>query len=172
MCTCGLLSVRKRDVVESHCYHAQPCIKFDQSKQPPNYTQLHSLKSVLATHNNARVLSWTSSRKYEWQPIVDSMFEWICAWFPKSTENTWPRQDFPWLQWVMHHHFNSDYLFCRKSTEVSVAKKARTLAITASMSSESFKKRLKRWWTNMRQQVVGLSNRQFKAQTHNEHMLA
>ena len=170
MCTCGLLSERVSAIVACHQYHENKCSKFDASASPPSNHNLLDLRQVLSSHNNNKVLTKIAARKREWEPIMESVFRWLRTWFDHKEGNTWPTEDYPWLQWAMHYHSKSEYLFCKNSTMKGVAKKAKEWAVIISKQRKGFQGVRKRWWASMRDKVIGLSNRQFKATTQNEHV--
>ena len=95
ICTCGLISANKNQVVSSHSYHAKTCVKFNQSTLPPQNTRLHTLETVLKAHQNTKTLTKTVTRQHEWQPILDSVFMWVRSWFAQSTMSVWSLEDFP-----------------------------------------------------------------------------
>ena len=137
---------------------------------PPKNSQLRSLASVLEMHRNIKTAPKAARRKHEWQPIMESAFAWVRTWCAHNTTNSWPSSDFQWLQWALHYHFESEFVFCRSSTAASVAKKAREWAVMGSTRSDSFKRRCQRWGADMRPQMIILSNRQLKAKARNEHV--
>ena len=171
MCTCGLISPRVSTIVASHNYHAKECNKFDVSAPPPNNHQLLNIDQVISTHNNKKVLTRTVSRKHEWEPIMQSAFKWLSTWLVHKEGNSWPTDDYPWMQWAMYYHSKSDYLFCENSTTKNVVKKAKEWAMFSSTQRKGFKRRRERWWSCMRDKVIGLSNRKFRSSTRNEHVL-
>ena len=171
MCTCGLMSSRVATVVTSHKYHDKNCNKFDDSAPPPSNHQLLDIDKVLSTHINEKVLTKTAARKHEWGPIMESAYTWLRTWLAHKEGNSWPTNDYPWLQWAIHFHSKSEYLFCKNSTAKTVAKKAKEWTTICSTQCKGFKLRREMWWKAMRDKVIGLSNRQFRASTRNEHVL-
>ena len=89
-----------------------------------------------------------------------SAFDWVTRWLEKN--KSWPATSYPWVQWALMYHRESEFIWYVGSTPDQVAARATDFAVMHSKSRPNFKVKLKSWWDTMAGFLLPLQNRSFK----------
>ena len=150
MCDCGLMCNDVVLVKSSHNGHACSCELYN--KEPPQCT----LPEFRPT-TNVR-LKWRN--KTNTKHLELSAFEWVTRWLEKN--RSWSTTAYPWVQWALMYHRESEFLWYVGSTPDQVAARASDFAMRHSKTRLNFKVKLKSWWELMTRFLLPLQNRAFK----------
>lgn len=150
MCSCGLLHTDVSVITASHNAHDKDC-KLHNSESPscpmPAFTPTTNQHLKRRNRDNTKELE-------------KSAFTWVQRWLLRN--KMWPNNSFPWVQWAMTHHPQSQFIWCAGSTRQQVTARASDFAERFSQSRRDFSKHLKAWWDNYAIVLLPLRNRAFK----------
>ena len=158
MCACGLLHEDAAVVEASHNAHAFSC-KLRSDATPP--MPMPAFKPT----SNVRIMR---RKKGNTAHLERSAFNWATRWLRRNKR--WPDTFYPWVQWAINYHPESEFIWYAGSSPDQVATRGEDFAERHSRSREDFAAILKTWWQKHAIVLLPLRNRAFKQKSRNEHV--
>ena len=93
--------------------------------------------------------------------LEESAYAWVSRWL--KLNKAWPADEFPWIQWALNKHPQSQLIWCATSTAKNVAARSEDFAIRHSRSRSNFKRKREEWWREHARVLLPLNNRSFKS---------
>ena len=150
MCGCGLLHADVTVITSAHNGHDSTCVL--HSAESPSCTI-----PIFKPTTNAKI---KSRKKGNSAHLELSAFLWVDRWL--STHDTWPTTAYPWVQWALHCHPTSEFLWFVRSSPEQVAARAEDFAIRGSRSRSDFDAKVKKWWSENARVLLPLRSSAFK----------
>lgn len=159
MCKCGLMHTDSAVVSSSHNSHHIKCELYN--KDCASSVPINKFKSA----QNKQLLR---RKKHNTRHLEESAFAWVSRWI--QLNKSWPAEEFPWIQWALNKHPESQFIWCATSTPKNISARSEDFAIRHSRSRNNFEKKRTEWWSENARVMLPLNNRAFKPVSSTSHV--